>query len=121
MIVRDGYKVVHEDRGTKEVASAIGGVGHSGRAVRYFKTRRTYPAPGCGPLCVFKTLLDAKSFQAGSDLTVYECTYQPSTRKIVWYTFTDSVEKWCVQKSSLDDLSVGKALAEWVQLGKEVR
>ena len=90
-----------------------------GRGIRYFKTKPTVPAEGCGPLCVFRTRKDAAAFRGGvPDLRIFECQYRPSSKRSVWCRASSDLFH---ERTPLCDLPPGKALAEWVQLGKEVR
>jgi hypothetical protein len=82
------------------------------------------PKPGCGPLCVFKTLEDAREGCWGFDMVVFECEYLPSIKRSVWYRTSDAIKSpdaiKGIVRSPLTTLPHGKALAESVTITKKV-
>jgi hypothetical protein len=83
---RKGYKVVSdaffsEEDNRRAYKSYI--VPRFGAGRVYEVGKITVPQPGCGPLCVFKTLKSAKKFTRGSDPLIFSCLYSPSKKKVV--------------------------------------
>ena len=104
--VKTGYKVVYFFK--SELFSIF-----SHAEVKYILNQKVYPKKGCGPLCVFDTLENAKKsylpFFCG--FKVFKCNYKESKKKKIWNNR---------YKSSLKDLPSGTRLANWVELIEEV-
>lgn len=105
-MIRQGYKVVERTQ-EREYCSAI-----ISRRVYYKLHEWVYPIGGDGPLCVFKTFLDAHQFlldYTDGSFVIMVCDYEPSALTSVWNSQNPFVR-------DLEQLPVGTVLADRVKL-----
>lgn len=79
------------------------------------------PHDKCGPLCLFKSLKDAKENQRFHN-KIYQCEYEPSKEKIVWIDekyleYNDEGNDECV----LECLYKNTILAKRIKILEEVK
>ncbi len=102
---RIGYKVITKDRYSALIIESVA-------AIRYPVQKTVKPKDNCGPICVFRTAIQAKTFIRRHNSSRYlmkvKCSYEESDYKAIW-TVTPPrgrVPLWC--------LPVGTALADSV-------
>ena len=100
-----GYKVVKK----RSLVSAI--MMWTGNELQYKINEWIKPKKGCGPLCVFNTIEDAKNFK-WSDHIIYECLYEKSLEHKVYIGN---------EVKTIFDLPQGTVLATKVQLIRRIR
>jgi len=113
--LRRGYKIVRVDTRTGSMWSAYDEL----QAVQYKEGVISVPMQGCGPLCVFPTLKDARSYyierqSVYGDHEIHTCSYKPSWRRSVW----NHVDKCRLSRLRLSYR--GTCLASSVVLGEKI-
>ena len=75
--MKKGYKVVRKRTLLSYIINGIGDV------LRYKVNKWIKPRKGCGPICIFNTIEDAKKFKRDNH-TIYECLYERSPEHRVY-------------------------------------
>jgi hypothetical protein len=112
MTTKQGYKVVQQ---TPAGALLSAYVYDSPAQVDYQPSKYATPKKGCGPLCVFPTLSDARAFLKDWGTQIYECDYEPSPRAKRVYMQCDK------EGRQLFELPPNTILARRVKLTKLVQ
>ena len=73
----------------------------------------------CGPLCVFRHLVDARAIACWGYNPIFKCNYKPSRCVIVWGPAEN--EPSGVHRCPINNLYNGTVLAEEVTLLEEVK
>ena len=102
---RIGYKVITKDRYSALIEDLA--------AIQYPVQKTVKPKDNCGPICVFRTAIQAKTFvnhfsRYNRYLLIVKCRYEESDSKSIWTVTTPpaSAPLWC--------LPVGTILADSV-------
>lgn len=88
-----------------------------------FPTPALIPPHGWGPFCVFEDLgsfWDAynKYNWIGEHVVLFECEYEPSVEKSIWYTINRGLKPERLLEKQLKDLPRGTVLANSLRLTK---
>ena len=102
-----GYKVVDLAR-----KSLIVQILYGGRT--YHTNKKIVPRPNCGPLCVFKTIVQAQTFKHTrlypNRIKIVKCKYEKSSEAYVW----SSDYKHRISRYHINELPRGTVLADSV-------
>ena len=108
--MKKGYKVVTKRTLMSYLDFTLG-------SVKYKIHKWAKPIKGNGPLCVFNTIEDAEIFNHQMLASIYECFYEESELKTVYYHTAYNE----IRRTTLGNLPKGTLLATKVQLIRGVR